>query len=94
MESSTSSELFQLSQDDLHSVPPPGPPKSLNAYAVTLIRLTHADQRAPRARHTSYRHYPALPSGAGRSLGYADWSILLLSVNQALWQLSQEQVVG
>jgi hypothetical protein len=35
------------------------------------------------------RHCPA---GAGRKCGYADWSILLLSLLQALWHLSQEQV--
>jgi hypothetical protein len=66
----------------------------LNIHAVSLIRLTHADQRAQRAMQTSYRRYPALPSGAGRKCGYADWSILLLSLLQALWHLSQEQVVG
>lgn len=91
---STSLVLFQLSQEDLHPVPPPGRCKGLNIHAVTLIRLTHADQRAQRALQTSYRRYPTLPAGAGRKLGYADWSILLLSLLQALWQLSQEQVVG
>jgi hypothetical protein len=94
MESSTSPTLFQLSQDDLHPVPPPGRSKGLNVYAVTLIRLTQADQRAQRAMQTSYRRAPALPSGAGRKQDYADWSVLLLSLLQALWQLSQDQVVG
>ena len=94
MESNTSPALFQLSQEDLHPVPPPGRSKGLNIHAVTLIRLTQADQRAQRTMQISYRRYPALPAGAGRKLDYADWSVLLLSLLQALWHLSQEQVVG
>lgn len=94
MESNTTPVLFQSSQEDLHPVPPPGRVKGLNIHAVTLLRLTHADQRAQHAMQTSYRRYPALPSGAGRKIDYADWSILVLSLLQALWHLSQEQVVG
>ena len=94
MESNTSPVLFQPRPDDLQPVPPPGRAKGLNIHAVTLIRLTHADQRAQRAMQTSYRRYPALPSGAGRKVDYADWSVFLLSLLQALWHLSQEQVVG
>jgi len=94
MESNTSPVLFQPRPDDLQPVPPPGRAKGLNIHAVTLIRLTHADQRAQRAMQTSYRRYPALPSGAGRKVDYADWSVFLPSLLQALWHLSQEQVVG
>ena len=37
MESNTSPALFQLSQEDLHPVPPLGRSKGLNIHAVTLI---------------------------------------------------------
>lgn len=94
MKSSTTTALSQLHRDDLNPVPPPGRTRGLNVHAVKLIRLTHADQRTQRAMQISYRRYPALPSGAGRKQDYADWSILLLSLIQALWHLSQEQVVG
>lgn len=94
MKSSTTVALSQLHCDDANPVPPPGRSKGLNVHAVALIRLTHADQRSQRAMQVSYRCYPALPSGAGRKPDYADWSILLLSLIQALWHLSQEQVVG
>lgn len=94
MQSSTSLAHFQVTQDDVTPVPPPGRSQGLNVHAVTLIRLTQADQRAQGAMHASYRRYPALPSGVGHPQDYADWSILLLSLLQALWHLSQEQAVG
>jgi hypothetical protein len=94
MQSTTSLALSQLNADDLTPVPPPGRILGLHIHAVKLIRLTRADHRAQRAMQIIYRCYPALPSGAGRKQAYADWSILLLSLVQALWHLSQEQVVG
>jgi hypothetical protein len=69
MESNTSPALFQLSQEDLHPVPPLGRSKGLNIHAVTLIRLTQADQRAQRAMQISYRRYPALPCGSRTQVG-------------------------
>jgi len=94
MQSNTVLAPSQLSHDDLTPVPPPGRTLGLQVHAVKLIRLTKADQRAQRTMQITYRRYPLLLSGAGHPEVYCDWSVLLLSLLQALWRLSQEQVVG
>ena len=93
MQSSTAIVPFQSNADDLAPVPPPGRVKGLNVHALTLLQLTQAPQRAQRALQLASYATRRLPSGAGRPRAYADWSILLLSLLQALWHLSQEQVV-
>lgn len=93
MKSNTALIPFQPKVEDLTPVPPPGRIKGLNVHAVSLLHLTQAPARAQRAMQRTYRRDPRLPSGVGHPQVYADWSILLLSLLQALWHLSQEQVV-
>lgn len=93
MQSSTALAPFQPTPEDLTPVPPPGRTKGLNVSAIAVLGLTHAAARAQRAMQLSYVGANLLRAGAGRPHVYADWSVLLVSLLQALWHLSQEQVV-